>query len=227
MLTRIIENFILDISLFLSFSLKCVHDARRITFCPKISCEDSAIECYCPGHPNRPPTVVQENSLAVRKRLVQLPKAIGVSSLFIGMILASQRVANGINQIQYEAWKRKFLSYRYEARFRYRYWMITNRAFSIRYTVSHHTPLGLGTECFPLIRFLVFLYQSQRKKETLPPFQPDYDELSRHVYFICPSYTRKMRLRITKITFDLQSFAVYNNHRDKLPPTRCIFVAAI
>lgn len=39
------------------------------------------------------PAVVQENGLAVRKRLGLLPKAIAVSSLFIGMILptCSQR----------------------------------------------------------------------------------------------------------------------------------------
>lgn len=39
------------------------------------------------------PAVVQENSLAVRKRLSPLPKAIAVSSLFTGMILptCSQR----------------------------------------------------------------------------------------------------------------------------------------
>lgn len=42
------------------------------------------------------PAVVQENGLAVRKRLGLLPKAIAVSSLFTGMILPGG-VANGLS----------------------------------------------------------------------------------------------------------------------------------
>jgi len=212
--------------LSLSLSEARAFFARRSNYVPsEVPCEDSAIESYCPGHPNRPSTVVQENSSAVRKRLVQLPKAIGVSSLFIGMILASQRVANGINQIQYEARERKFLSYRYEARFQYRYWMIMNRALSIRYTRITLYDCRLMQRSVSRWSVFWFFYIKVKEREKLC-LQLGRNELSRHVYFIRAPYTRKMRLRITKITFDLRSSAVYNSHRDKLPPTRCIFVAA-
>lgn len=65
----------------------------------------SDIGSHCPEYPNRLPLVVEENGLVVKKRLALLPKAIGVSPLFIGMILPTP---DSVDQIQYEARKRDF-----------------------------------------------------------------------------------------------------------------------
>lgn len=91
------------------------------------------------------PAVVQENGLAVRKRLALLPKAIGVSPLFIGMILprCSQLGADSVDQIQYEAREREFFfrTITEPARFQYQY----NRESRVSHPPRIISPLGSHT----------------------------------------------------------------------------------